>query len=86
MDNVECTGDIHSDIEFNEGILPLIHEKKESQMERLDEMCQDREGLSQELLEARLELEKSQADSEDYKQKSSLELRDAQGKELVELE
>ena len=30
MDNVECTGDIHSDIEFNEGILPLIHEKKES--------------------------------------------------------
>lgn len=49
-------------------------------------MCQDREGLSQELLEARLELEQSQADSEDYKQKSSLELREAQGKELVELE
>ena len=46
-------------VEFNSDILPLIREKKEMHMATLEQLCSEREKISQETLDTQQELQKS---------------------------
>ena len=61
----------HMEVTFAESVLPLIHEKKELQMARLDELCLASQSLRSEIIQAQQELQTSKLQAEELRAKSS---------------
>lgn len=51
-------------IDFSESILPLIQKKQELHMGRLDQMCEERQQIASEILEAQQDLQRTKAEAE----------------------